>query len=109
MRGLRWSTISLLNSIYFIGGSSYSPDDDNGQRRPQPRPAFTCTGAEIMARFQRLDFRYSPWGPDEYMALSISNWVSMNVMKEELTAFHKALRTMSEEVGLEMNGDDPGM
>ncbi|KIN05982.1 hypothetical protein OIDMADRAFT_17097 [Oidiodendron maius Zn] len=106
VRGLRWSTISLLSRIYFINDSSYKPDDASAQRLLPPRPAFTCTGADILARFQELDFKYSPLGPNEYMALSISNWVSINVMREMLTACHRALRQIRE-AGMELNGDDP--
>ena len=97
MRGLRWSTISMLNNVYFISCSSDNPGDDSVERQWPPGLAFTCTGADILARFQALDFKYSPWGPDEYMALSISNWVSMNVMKETLTAFHRVLSRAHEE------------
>lgn len=106
VRGLRWPTISLLSRIYFINDSSYKPDDASAQRLLPPRPAFTCTGADILARFHEQDFKYSPLGPNEYMALSISNWVSINVMREMLTACHRALRQMRE-ASMELNGDDP--
>ena len=55
---------------------------------------FRCTGADIMARFSPYDQRYSPSGPDEYMALSIQNWISTMVMRAELTAFQQELEVM---------------
>lgn len=59
-----------------------------------------------MARFQTSDLMYSPWGPDKYMALSISNWVSMKVMREELSAFQRALQAMMSDEGNEVLHDD---
>jgi len=47
-----------------------------------------------MARFSGCDVRYSPKGPDEYMALSVSNWVSTKVMRAELSAFQTELEDM---------------
>jgi hypothetical protein len=78
------------------------------QRLSRPRPSFVCTGADILARFQAPELVFSPWGPDESMALSISNWVSMQVMREELNAFQRALQAMmSEEAGVNLYDDNP--
>lgn len=44
-----------------------------------------------MGRVQKLDFVNAPWGPDQYMALRISNWISVQVMAMELKAFKNAL------------------
>lgn len=62
-----------------------------------------------MGRFSPSDIRYSPEGPDEYMALSISNWVSTKVMRAELTAFQVELEDMMKG-GMElMEGGNLGM
>lgn len=47
-----------------------------------------------MARFNTSDIRYSPIGPDKYMALSISNWVSANVMRAEMSAIQRELEAL---------------
>jgi hypothetical protein len=100
IRSLRWSTLSYLTSISFVSNtnsnSSSVSDQDPTPRivGPRSRPSFTCTGADILARFASSDFRYSPAGPDQYMALSISNWVSMQVMRAELSAFQRDLEAM---------------
>lgn len=65
--------------------------DDVPLYKPRPRPAFNCTGAKIVERFNPSDLRYSPKGPDEYMALSVSNWVSTQVMRVMLCAFQEEL------------------
>lgn len=71
------------------------------------RPAFKCTGEDIMARFTASDFLCSPRGPDKYMALSISNWISMKVVREELGAFERALKAkMAEDIGDQVNHGD---
>lgn len=95
LKSLRWSSIAVVNSISFISNSSPLPGLDGPfSGPPHTRPAFNCTGADIIARFNPSDFRYSPKGPDEYMALSISNWVSTQVMRVMLSAFQKELEAM---------------
>jgi hypothetical protein len=94
LRGLRWSTVSHLSVVSFISGSTVTPGETRIRRLARPRPSFTCTGADILAHFVEADFLYSPCGPDQYMALSISNWVSMEVMRAELSAFQRALEAM---------------
>jgi hypothetical protein len=37
---------------------------------------------------------YSPHGPDGFMALSVSNWISAQVMRAELSACQRELEAM---------------
>jgi hypothetical protein len=98
LRSLRWSTLRQLSTVSFMSNGGPTSDPDSGFNSPsftrRARPSFTCTGADILARFASCDFRYSPSGPDQYMALSISNWVSMQVMRAELSAFQQDLEAM---------------
>lgn len=89
----RWTTLSVLKSLTFtsnIGPLAGLPLTD----APMSDPAFHCTGKEIIARFIPADFRFSPIGPDYYMALSISNWVSTKVLGAQLNAIQKELELM---------------
>ena len=61
---------------------------------PYVRPSFSCSGKEVLERFVASDFRYSPVGPDMSMALSISNWVSVNVMRVEMNAIQRELEAI---------------
>ena len=61
-----------------------------------------------MARFSSSDLRYSPKGPDEYMALSVSNWVSTKVMRAELSAFQRELEDMMRGGAVPVLGDGGG-
>lgn len=61
---------------------------------PRSNSSFICTGEDIIDRFAESDFIYCPWGPDRFMTLSISNWVSMQVMRAELTACQEALESL---------------
>jgi hypothetical protein len=71
-----------------------------------PRPTFNCSGKDILSRFSQSDLKYSPKGPDDFMALSLSNWLSMKVTRAELNAFQKELEAMAEL--FEGQGDVPG-
>ncbi|CAG8980426.1 hypothetical protein HYALB_00003991 [Hymenoscyphus albidus] len=73
----------------------------------RPHPSFECTGLDILARFSVSDRQYSPGGPDDYMALSLSNWVSMKVMRAELNAFQKELEVMMRTVPLPAHAVPP--
>jgi hypothetical protein len=91
----RWTSISYLTSLSFTSnGNPVQGANRASSARPRPWPAFHCTGADILARFNAHDFRCSPEGPDEYMALSISNWASTQVMSATLTAFQRELDTV---------------
>lgn len=83
LSNLRWSTLSLVPCLSFQSNNSVVVPELSSTARP----AFTCSGKDIVARFSTRDFKYSPAGPDWYMALSVSNWVSTKVMSAELTAF----------------------
>lgn len=88
LRSLRWSSISCITSLSFIGTENPVPKlEDGASRQPRSSSVFQCTGADILARFKPNDFRYSPKGPDEYMALSVSNWISTQVLRVLLCAF----------------------
>jgi hypothetical protein len=93
---MRWSTIAYINTIYFIsntpGLSHTSPFDRDIYGRP--RAVFSCTAAHLLSRFTASDFKYSPKGPDENIVLSMSNYVSTQVMRAELRAFQKELELM---------------
>jgi len=94
LNSLRWTSITALTSISFV---SHSTSNSSGllgldaifSESTRTQPAFNCTGADIIARFTTHDFRYSPKGPDDVMALSISNWISIQVMKAMLSAFQR--------------------
>jgi hypothetical protein len=103
----RWSTISQITHLSFVSNSVSLPG--LSLSGPYTRPSFNCSGADILARFSPHDLRYSPYGPDEYMALSVSNWVSTKVMRAELSAFQRELEMMmrpSEALALAL-ADDP--
>jgi hypothetical protein len=93
---MRWSTIAYINTMNFIsntpGLSHNNPSDRDIYGRP--RAVFTCTAAHLLSRFTISDFKYSPKGPDEYVVLSMSNYVSTQVMRAELSAFQKELELM---------------
>ncbi|KAH8595929.1 hypothetical protein B0O99DRAFT_686443 [Bisporella sp. PMI_857] len=69
----RWSTIPLIKFLAYKA---------SGSRTSQA--TFSCCGSDIMAQFTDDDIKYNPDGPGEYLALSISNWVSREVVKAEL-------------------------
>lgn len=99
LNGLRWSTISCLSSISFLSNNAPLSDQQVGPIAgpyisSRPRPRFTCSGADIIARFTEYDLKYSPTGPNRYMVLSIYNWVSLQVMREELSEFQSELEAM---------------
>jgi hypothetical protein len=94
LTGIRWSTLALLRSIGFTSSSMMTPAHDNALSLPRGSPSFVCNGDDILARFTESDFTYAPPGPDKFMTLSISNWVSMQVMRAELAACQKALQAM---------------
>jgi len=88
----RWSTLRVLEFTFTstIGPLCGLPTSETAPSEP----GFHCTGPEILARFTRADFRYSPLGPDHFMALSISNWVSTKVLSAQLNAIQKELELM---------------
>ncbi|KAF4628563.1 hypothetical protein G7Y89_g9590 [Cudoniella acicularis] len=94
---LRWSTLAYMKSMNFTSGNSTTLPDLSFSSSSS-RPTFSCSGQDIISRFSNHDFRYSPQGPDEYMALSVSNWVSTKVMRAELSAFQKELEAMMRSV-----------
>lgn len=95
MHKLRWSTIYHIASLTFTSNSTPLPDlSSSTLRRNYIDPHFTCSGAEILARYTPADFRYSPYGPDQCMSLSIRNWVSTNVTRAELNALQQELEAM---------------
>lgn len=89
----RWSTLRVLNSLTFTSSNGPVPSLPlTGTNFSEP--GFHCTGADILARFTGADFRYSPVGPDHFMALSISNWVSTKVLGAQLSAIQRELEVM---------------
>lgn len=96
LKSLRWSSISFLTSLSFVSNSHPLPGlDDSVSETARSQSAFHCTGADIIARFKPNDFRYSPKGPDEYMSLSVSNWISTQLMKVLLASFQQELEALS--------------
>lgn len=90
LQKFRWSTIPLFTSLTFSSGTTNRQQQQNIDPK---RPSFTCTGREIMTCFSPYDQMYSQTGPDEYMALSVMNWISTKVMKAELMNFQLELET----------------
>jgi len=91
----RWTTLRALNSLTFTSNNGPVPSlPIVGTESPFSEPGFHCTGADILARFTLSDFRYSPVGPDHFMALSISNWVSTKVLGAQLNAIQRELEVM---------------
>ncbi|KAE9379133.1 hypothetical protein N431DRAFT_434142 [Stipitochalara longipes BDJ] len=91
----RWSTLRVLKSLTFT--SSNGPLCSlpiSKTASSEPEPSFHCTGPDILARFTHADFIYSLSGPDHFMALSISNWVSTKVLSAQLSAIQKELEAM---------------
>jgi hypothetical protein len=86
----RWTTLSVLQSLTFTSNNGPLPGLPLNEA-PISDPEFHCTGSDILARFRPADFRFSPIGPDYYMALSISNWVSTKVLGAQLSAIQKEL------------------
>ena len=64
---------------------------------------------DIVGRFTPRDLVYAPHGPDGFMALSVSNWVSAQVMRAELSAFQRELEAMMRpsEVEMALLAEDP--
>lgn len=94
---LRWSTIHHITSLTFTSNTTPLPDPFSTSsvlKRAYTRPHFTCSGQDILARYSPADFRYSPYGPDVCMCLSIRNWVSTNVTRAELNAIQQELEAM---------------
>ena len=91
---MRWSTISDINTMHFMSNTPSLSKSDNSDIFIRPRAYFTCTAAHLLSRYTASDFRYSPVGPDEYVMLSMSNYVSTQVMRAELSAFQMELDTM---------------
>lgn len=89
----RWSTLRILKSLTFTSSNGPAPSLSLTEAAFSA-VGFHCTGTEILARFHPSDFRYSPIGPDHFMALSISNWISTKVMSAQLTAIQKELELM---------------
>ena len=89
----RWSTLRILKSLTFTSSNGPAPSLSLTDAAFS-EVGFHCTGTEILARFHPSDFRYSPIGPDHFMALSISNWISTKVMSAQLTAIQKELELM---------------
>src|SRR4051812_32407191 len=101
LKNLRWCSISQITSLAFLSDSNPPPAIDEAfSGPPSSRPTFHCTGELIMKRFTIHDMRYSPKGPDEYMALSLSNWVSTQVMRVMLSAFQRELEEMMRPAGM---------
>ncbi|KAH8793929.1 hypothetical protein BGZ57DRAFT_390916 [Hyaloscypha finlandica] len=91
----RWTTLRALNSLTFTSNNGPVPSPPIvGTESPFSEPGFHCTGADILARFTLSDFRYSPVGPDHFMALNISNWVSTKVLGAQLNAIQRELEVM---------------
>lgn len=90
---MRWSTIACINTMYFTSSTAtFQPLPTNSQYRHEsphqrPRTVFSCSAAHLLSRYTATDFKYAPRGPNEYAVLSMSNYVSTQVMKEELSAF----------------------
>ncbi|KAH6681936.1 hypothetical protein B0J14DRAFT_695418 [Halenospora varia] len=95
LSSLRWNTLAYMKSMSFASGNSPALPDPHFVGS---KPIFSCSGQDIISRFSDHDIRYSPQGPDEYMALSVSNWVSTKVMRAELSAFQKELEAMMRSV-----------
>lgn len=95
LSSLRWSTLAYMKSMSFASGNSPALPDPHFVGS---KPTFSCSGQDIISRFSDHDIRYSPHGPDEYMALSVSNWVRTKVMRAELSAFQKELEAMMRSV-----------
>jgi hypothetical protein len=92
----RWSTLRILKSLTFTSSNGPAPLVPSLSLTDATfsEVGFQCSGTEILARFRPSDFRYSPIGPDHFMALSISNWISTKVMSAQLTAIQKELELM---------------
>jgi hypothetical protein len=84
-------------------------NSDNSDIFVLPRAYFTCTAAHLLSRYTVADFKYSPIGPDEYVVLSMNNYVSTQVMRAELSAFQRELDIMMRpgEEYLAALADDP--
>lgn len=80
--------------MYFMSDTPGLPHSDSHDVYGRPRAAFPCTAAHLLARYTASDFKYSPRGPDEYVVLSMSNYVSTQVMRAELNAFQRELEIM---------------
>jgi hypothetical protein len=70
---------------------------------PSMSPNYTCSGKDIVSRFTDSDVRYSPQGPDRYMALHIAARISAAVTKAELIAVQRDL-----EMVMAHEGDNDG-
>ncbi|PMD36545.1 hypothetical protein L207DRAFT_586250 [Hyaloscypha variabilis F] len=93
LSNFRWTTLTVLKSLTFT--SNNRPPCSLPIFEPtSSEPGFHCTGPDILARFTRADFRYSPVGPNHFMALSISNWVSTKVLSAQLSAIQRELEMM---------------
>lgn len=107
---MRWSTISLFSSLTVVSpGNGHesltftpaatdslithrmdlTPHPNTGFH---PSAIFTTNGDELLAHFAPLDQVYCPKGPDYYMALSVSNWISTQVMQLELGGIQTELK-----------------
>ncbi|KAE8448136.1 hypothetical protein EG329_009740 [Mollisiaceae sp. DMI_Dod_QoI] len=92
LRNLRWSTIQHITSLTFTSDITSLPVDPYAYFAI--RPHFTCSGLNIISRHSSADFRYSPYGPNKYMSLSIRNWASTKVTQEELDAISQRLEEL---------------
>lgn len=106
LSSLRWNTLQHIKHLSFISSSTSLPELYS---QPPSRPCFTCTGMDIVGRFTPRDLVYAPHGPDGFMALSVSNWVSAQVMRAELSAFQRELEAMMRpsEVEMALLAEDP--
>ncbi|KAJ5042733.1 uncharacterized protein L3040_004130 [Drepanopeziza brunnea f. sp. 'multigermtubi'] len=92
VHNFRWSTLLCMNTVKF---------HSNGYQQivtvPNhigARPYFTCSGYDLIAVLKGTAVLYSPDGPNENMALSISSWVSTKVLYLELDAIQQEMEAI---------------
>jgi len=91
----RWSTLHHISSLTFTSSSDPLPALSlTAIASSDPTASFHCTGPDILARFSPSDFCYSPVGPNRFMALSMSNWVSVRAMRAQMNAIQKELEAI---------------
>lgn len=92
-RNFRWSTLLCFKAMKFTSSGPTQPEL-NLFSDHRTRPCFSCSGSDLLNRFMGMSTVISPSGPDEYMALSMCNWVSTKVLHVELAAIQREMETL---------------
>jgi hypothetical protein len=88
---MRWSTIACIKTMHFT--TNVTPPS---QFCKFPQAVFSCTATDLLSRysFTASNFMATWHWPSDNIVLSMGNYISMKLMRAELSSFQAELQMM---------------